>query len=88
MKTSGRLWQHCRDEPVLNNNNIINFPANNNSISFKFKEKITGQTGHDDTKDIHKVVPLKYLSSFRRALELLSINCEINPIVTWSANYF
>ena len=38
-KTSGRLWQYYRDEPALNNNNnIIDFPANNNnSILFKFK---------------------------------------------------
>ena len=38
-KISGSLWQYYRDEPTLdNNNNIIDFPANNNnSISFKFK---------------------------------------------------
>ena len=39
LKISGSLWQYYRDEPTLdNNNNIIDFPANNNnSISFKFK---------------------------------------------------
>ena len=39
-KTSGSLWQYYRDEPALhNNNNIIDFPANNNnSISLKFKQ--------------------------------------------------
>ena len=37
---SGSLWQYYRDEPGLdNNNNIIDFPSNNNSILFKFKEK-------------------------------------------------
>ena len=42
-KTSGSLWQYDRDESALDNNNIIiNFPGdNNNSILFKFKEKIT-----------------------------------------------
>ena len=42
-KTSGSLWQYYRDEPALDNNdNIIDFPANNsNSISFKFKQQIT-----------------------------------------------
>ena len=46
-KTSGSLWQYYRDEPALHNNwNIIDFPDdNNNSASFKFKQKITGQTG-------------------------------------------
>ena len=53
-KTSVRLWQHYRDEPALDtNNNIIDFFADiNNSISFKFKQKITGQTGNGGTKDI------------------------------------
>ena len=49
---------------------------------------MTAPTGHNDTKDVHKIVPLKYLSSFQRVLELLSINCEIDFIVTCSANYF
>ena len=46
-KIPGSLWQYYRDEPGLDNNNIIiDFPANdNNSMSFRFEEKITGQTG-------------------------------------------
>ena len=32
------------------------------------------------------MVPLKYLSNFWRTLEVLSINCKINLILTWSAN--
>ena len=41
---TGRLWKHYRDEPALNNvAGIIDLTAkNNNSVSFKFKEKITG----------------------------------------------
>ena len=44
-KTSGSLCQYDRDEPALGDNgNIIEFPANeNNSASFKFKQKITGE---------------------------------------------
>ena len=34
------------------------------------------------------MVPLKYLSIFRRTLEMPLINCESNVILTWSANYF
>ena len=39
-KKSESLWQYFRDEPNLdNNNNITDFPANNNnSILFKFKQ--------------------------------------------------
>ena len=44
-KTSVSLWQYYRDEPALDNGNIIDFPDdNNNSASFTFKQKITGQT--------------------------------------------
>ena len=39
-KQSESLWLYFRDEPNLdNNNNITDFPANNNnSILFKFKQ--------------------------------------------------
>ena len=32
------------------------------------------------------MVPLKYLSNFWRTLEMLLVNCEIDIILTWSAN--
>ena len=69
-KTSGRLRQYYRDDPALdNNNNIIDFPANNNnSILFKFKQQI---------KDVEIMVPLKYRSNFWRILKTLLINCEV-----------
>ena len=59
-----------------NAGDLHNFPGN--SALFKFKEKITGSTGNDGT--------LKYLSNFWRTLEMPLINCEINLILTWSAN--
>ena len=34
------------------------------------------------------MVQLKYLSNFWRTLEMSLINCEINLILTWSANCF
>ena len=51
-KTSGSLWQYYRDEPSLDNNdNIADFiGANYNRKSFKYKQKITHQTGDDDEK--------------------------------------
>ena len=65
-KTSGGLWQYYRDEPALNDDgNTIDFPNDsNNSISFKFKQKITGQTVSNETKDVETMIPLKYLSNF------------------------
>ena len=34
------------------------------------------------------MVPLKYLRNFWRTLEIPLVNCEINLILTWSANSF
>ena len=86
-KTSGSFWQYCKDIPAVNNNGeIVNFAVNNLTDSFNFKAKMTGQTGNDRTKDVEIMVPLKYLSNLWRTLEMSLINCEINLILTWSAN--
>ena len=43
-KTSGSLWQYFRNDPALANGAIVDFPpANKNSASFSFKQKITGK---------------------------------------------
>ena len=52
-----------------------------NSASFKYKQKITGETGNDGTKNFEINVPL-------RTLEILLINSEINLVLTWSTNCF
>ena len=86
-KTTGSLWQYCKDIPARNaNDEIIVFEANNLTDSFKFKAKITGKTGNGGTKDIGIMVPLKYLSNFWRTLEMPLINCEVNLILTWSSS--
>ena len=67
-KTSGSLWQYCKDEP---SDNLAD------SESFKSKVKITGKTPADrNTKNVEIIVPLKYLSNFWRTLEMPLINCE------------
>ena len=53
-----------------NNNNNNNNSNNNNGILFKFKKKITGETGSDGTKNVNIMVPLKYLSNFWRTLKI------------------
>ena len=69
----------------MNNNGApVDFPGN--SASFKFKQKLTGSTGYDGTKAVQIMAPLKYLSNFWRTLEMPLIYCEINLILTWSAN--
>ena len=47
---------------------------------------ITGSTGDDGTKAVQIMVRLKYLGNFWRNLEMPLIYCEINLILTWSAN--
>ena len=85
-KKSGNLWQYCKDIPALVANNITDqFTEGNTTDSFKYKAKITGQTGDDGTKDVEIMVPLKYLSNFWRTLEMPLINCEVNLILTWSS---
>ena len=85
-KTTGSLRQYCKDIPTQNNNNeIIAFDVNNLTDSFNFKVKFTGRTGNNGTKDVEIMVPLIYLSTFWRTLEMPLINCEVNLILTWSS---
>ena len=51
-KTSANLWQSYRDEPALANAIAINSFATSsyNSVSFKFKQKITGKTASSGLK--------------------------------------
>ena len=47
-KTSGSLWQYCKDIPHVNNNGaIVKFNGDNDTDLFNFKAKITGQTNDD-----------------------------------------
>ena len=75
-KTSGSLWQYHKDDP---NNDVTEFE------SFKSKVKRTGKTPDDDnTKDVEIMVPLKYLSNFRRTRKMPLIYCEVNSVLIWS----
>ena len=87
-KISGSLWQYCKEISAVNNpGNIIDFTATNTTDSFNFKTKITGQTNNDgETNGVEIMVPLKYLSNFWRTLEMALINCEVELILTWSAD--
>ena len=85
-KTSGSLWQYCKEIPGVNNEgNIVDFNGANATDSFNFKTKITGQTNDDGIINVEIMVPLKYLSNFWRTLEMPLINCEVELILTWSA---
>ena len=86
-KTSGSLWQYCKEISAVNNNgDTVDFDGTNAKDSFNSKIKITGQTNDDGRIDFEIMVPLKYLSNFWRTLEMPLINCEIELILDWSAN--
>ena len=86
-KTSGGLWQYCKDIPAINDNGeIVNFNGANATDSFNFKVKVTGQTGNDKTKNVKIMVPFQYLIKFWRTVEMPLIKCEVNLILTWSEN--
>ena len=79
-KTSGSLWQFYRYEP---NDNLADCE------SVKSKIKITGKnSAAGNEKDVEIMVPLKYLSNFRRTLEMPLINCEVNLALTWSSTNY
>ena len=86
-KTSGSLWQYCKEILAVNSAGIIvDFNGANATDSFNFKTKIIYQS--DEYERIDKVeimVPVKYLSNFGRILEMPLINCEVELILTWSA---
>ena len=66
---------------------LLNLIASNATDLFNFKANITSQT--DDNGRINNVeimVPLDYLSNFWRIFETRLIHCEVNLILTWSAN--
>ena len=70
LKTSGSLWQYCKNEPFITDDDvIIDIPDDPDSASLKYKQKITGQTGNDGTKDVQIMIPVKYLSSFGELLK-------------------
>ena len=71
-KTSGNLWQYCKEIPAVDDDgDIVNFNEDNAIDWFNFKTKITGQTAADNSNGniaarvhVEIMVPLKYLSNF------------------------
>ena len=84
-KKSGSLWQSYRHELALSDAaTLTSFPIN--SASFKIKQKIAKFSRSCGTKAVQIVERLKYLSTFWTSYEIPLIYCEINLILTWSAN--
>ena len=98
-KTIGSLYNYYRDElsDDGNDNNFDNIKVVN-SNTFKYKNKITGNTynvdagvdGYDVNKngkqEIELAIPLKYLGNFWRALNIPLISCKVSLELKWNKN--
>ena len=98
-KTIGSLYNYYRDELIndADDNNFDNIKVVN-SNTFKYKNKITGNTynvdagaqGYDvnknGTQEVELAIPLKYLGNFWRALNIPLISCEVSLEIKWNKN--
>ena len=77
-ETTRSLWFYSKDEATDFNADIVN---DNNSISFKYKVELFGNTVAqvDNATNTKKCIKksLKYLSNFWRSLEMQLINCKV-----------
>ena len=88
LKASGTLSQYDRDKPTLTAiDDIDDFNAVNTTTNLFKTEAKTGAIGNNSTKDVAKIVPLKYSRNFWRTREMSLIYCEFNVILTWFAYY-
>ena len=98
-KTTGSLYNYYRDElsDDADDNNFDNIKVVN-SNTFKYKNKITGNTYDVDAgvdgcdlnkngkQEIELAIPLKYLGNFCRALNIPLISCEVSLELKWNKN--
>ena len=70
-KTTGSLWNYYRDEPNSGAVGNINYSIKV-SKSFDYKTSITGKLERNNVEkdDVEIVVPLKYLRTFWRTLDI------------------
>ena len=85
-ETTGSLWFYSKDEATDFNVDITN--NNNNFKSFKYKAKLLVNIKNDGANEILKnatfAVPWKYLSNFRRLLEMPLLNCKVELNLKWT----
>ena len=98
-KTIGSLYNYYRDELSDDavDNNFDNIKVVN-SNTFKYKNKITGNTYNVDAgaqgynvnkngkQEVELAIPLKYLGNFSRALNIPLISCEVSLELKWNKN--
>ena len=76
--STGSFYQFKRDEPPDDNADVAN-----NTSSLVYKSKLITGTDNNNVNNVKLVVPLKYVSSFFRSLEMPLVNCKIDLELTW-----
>ena len=88
-KTTGSLWNYCRDEPNsdIDDNEIMHSIINPESFDYKANFMANDVTQNNLIKNNVKFIyPLKHLSNFWRIVNIPLINCEVELILTWFKN--
>ena len=75
--STGSLYQFKRDEPPDDNADVAN-----NTSSLVYKSKLICGTDDNNVNNVKFVVPLKYVSSFFRSLEMPLVNCKTDLELT------
>ena len=87
--STASLCQYKRQEQNYNNGNIVDL-ATNDSTSFKYKSDLLGNAtaegGNAVWKNAQIIVPLKYILSFFRSLELSLINTKLYIQLNYAKN--
>ena len=98
-KTIGSLYNYYRDElrDDADDNNFDNINVVN-SNTFKYKNKLTGNTynvnagvqgyhvNKNGTQEVELTIPIKYLGNFWRAVNIPLISCEVSLELKWDKN--
>ena len=88
---SKKIWsifQYCWGVMVVDNKgDVTDFTEAIVIDSFNLKEKLTGQTGDNGTKNVEIMVPLKNMSDLWRTLGMVLVNCEVTLDLSWSESY-
>ena len=71
--STGSLYQLKRDEPPDNKANVAN-----DTTSLVYKSKLISGTDDNNVNNVKLVVPLKYVRSFFRSVEMPLVNCKID----------
>ena len=80
--STGGLYQFKRDEPPDDNADVAN-----NTSSLVYKSKLSSGTDDNNVNNVKLVMPLKYVSSFFRSLEMPLVKCKTDLELTWHKDF-